>query len=107
MTTIRLESVTGSFAEDKDAAATLRREVILPKLEAGKRLEIDFDGIRLTTQSFIHALISEALRRHGTRALELLEFKNCGTAPRGIIETVVQYVLEARDSKQDENPPRE
>ena len=78
--------------------------MILPTLEAGKRLEIDFGGIRLTTQSFIHALISEALRRHGTRALELLEFKHCGTAPRGIIETVVQYVLEARDSKQGENP---
>jgi hypothetical protein len=97
MKTIVLGRVVGGFAEDKDAAAKLRREVILPALTAGDSIEIDFGGVSLTTQSFIHALISEALRQHGEEALGRIYFRNCATAPRGIIETVVQYVLEARN----------
>jgi len=97
MKTVVLARVVGTFAEDKDAAAKLRREVILPALAADESLEIDFGGVSLTTQSFIHALISEALRQHGEDALGRIYFRNCSTAPRGIIETVVQYVLEARN----------
>jgi hypothetical protein len=99
MRSIRLLDQVGSFAEDKDAAAKLRREMILPALAAGNNIELDFTGITLTTQSFIHALISEALRQHGEAVLEKLSFKNCATATRGIIETVVQYVLETVDGE--------
>lgn len=95
MKTIKLFELVGSFAEDKDAAARLRREVILPTLKAGGSLEIDFDEITLTTQSFIHALISQALRQEGEDVLMRIKFRNCGSAARGIIETVVQYVLES------------
>ena len=95
MTRIEIGKLMGSFAEDKDAAARLRKEIILPTLGRGDEVEFDFGGVTLTTQSFIHALISEALRCYGERALDLLSFKNCPTAVRGIIETVVQYVLEA------------
>jgi uncharacterized protein DUF4325 len=102
MTTIRLFSVVGSFAEDKDAAAKLRREVILRTLDAGSEVEIDFESVTLTTQSFVHALISEALRRHGESVLERLAFRNCGDAVRGIVETVVQYVLETVEDEGQE-----
>ena len=99
MIKIKLLESVGSFAEDKDAAAKLREETILPTLKSGGTVEIDFAGITLTTQSFIHALISEALRQEGEEALELLMFRNCGDAARGIIETVVQYVLETVDGE--------
>ena len=95
MKQIKLFELVGSFAEDKDAAAKLRRDVILPTLKSGGSVEIDFSGITLTTQSFIHALISQALRQEGAEALTRMKFKNCGSAARGIIETVVQYVLES------------
>jgi hypothetical protein len=94
MKTVCLSELVGSFAEDKDMAARLRTEVILPALSAGEEIEIDFSGITLATQSFIHALISEAVRIHGEEVLALMAFKNCGVAPKGIIQTVVQYVLE-------------
>lgn len=97
MKKILLASLVGTFAEDKDAAAKLRREEILPLLASGGTMEIDFSDITLTTQSFIHALISEALRQNGEEVLARLKFKNCGPAARDIIETVVQYVLEARE----------
>jgi len=95
MRKIDLFSLVGSFAEDKDAAAGLRKEVILPALKAGESIEIDFLGISLTTQSFIHAFISQALRQEGEAVLARIKFKNCGDAAKGIIETVVQYVLES------------
>jgi len=97
MTKIALEKIVGSFAEDKDAAAKLRREKILPVLASGAGLELDFTGITLTTQSFIHTLISEALRQNGEEVLARLKFKGCQPAVRDIVETVVQYVLEARE----------
>lgn len=97
MKTISLSEFVGSFAEDKDMAARLRKEEILPALSAGEEIELDFDGITLATQSFIHALISEAIRIHGEEALALMAFKNCGVAPKGIIQTVVQYVLETQE----------
>jgi hypothetical protein len=95
--TISIAKEVGEFAEDKDAAAKLRRGVILPALEKNGSLELDFRGVTLTTQSFIHALISQALRVHGEDALERLTFKGCVPAVQDIVKTVVQYVLEARE----------
>mgnify|MGYP003398444842 FL=1 len=91
---IKILELVGSFAEDKDQAASLRKEKILPTLKQGKNLELDFTGVTLTTQSFIHALISEALRQNPDSALNLLSFKGCSDSVRGIVETVVQYVYE-------------
>ncbi|MHB8762872.1 MAG: STAS-like domain-containing protein [Deferrisomatales bacterium] len=95
MNAIAIERLLGDFAEDKDAAARIREEQVRPAVAAGEVVVIDFDGVGLTTQSFIHALISDVLRSFGERALEQLEFKNCNTGVRGIIETVVQYSLES------------
>lgn len=88
---------TGDFAEDKDAAAQIRTATIEPALARGRSVILDFKGVRLTTQSFIHALISSPLREHGEPALQFLEFKGCSKLVRGIIETVVQYSLESLD----------
>lgn len=94
MITLSIAGTVGSFAENKDVAAKLRSECILPCLQQGEIVRLDFGGVTLTTQSFVHALISEALRQIGESALDLLEFANCNETIRGIIETVVQYVLE-------------
>ena len=97
MKSINILAEVGEFAEDKDAAARIRKTQLLPALAAGKALELDFRGVTLTTQSFIHALISQALRVHGEEALSSLSFKGCVPAVKDIISTVVQYVLEARE----------
>lgn len=92
--TIELASKTGDFAEDKDLAATIRENQIRPALREGQKVIIDFTGISLTTQSFVHALISDLLRSNGESLLGQVEFKQCSAGVRGIIETVVQYSLE-------------
>lgn len=96
---IGIFELVGSFAEDKDQAASLRKQQILPAIKRGDQVEIDFSGVTLSTQSFIHALISEALRQNPDDALKLLSFKGCSESVRGIIETVVQYVYETINEK--------
>jgi len=98
MKKINLLEKAGSFAENKDTAAEIRDKDILPTLATGNEIEIDFTGVTLTTQSFIHALISEPLRKKGEETLDVLAFRGCNDAIRGIIETVVQYVLDTTDN---------
>jgi hypothetical protein len=98
MKTISIAALAGDFAEDKDVAAKIRKTQLLPTLAQGTEVvELDFQGVNLTTQSFVHALISEALRIHGEDVLARLSFKGCQPSVRDIIKTVVQYVLESRE----------
>ena len=93
---IQMVELVGDFAEDKDAAAQMREERLRPELADGSGLvELDFRGISIATQSFIHALISDILRSFGEDVLDRIEFKNCNDGVKGIISTVVQYSLDS------------
>jgi hypothetical protein len=81
----------GFFAEDKDVAATIREECIRPAVRAGQHVTLDFKGVVGATQSFIHALIAAVIREDGIDALNLMEFKSCGPALKGVISIVVEY----------------
>lgn len=83
---------TGKFAENKDAAREIRLNDILPALEEGKEVILDFQGVDSTTQSFIHALISDVIRNKGIQILDRIFFKNCNTVVQKIIKIVVDYM---------------
>jgi len=91
---VNVFDLVGDFAEDKDAAASVRDSKIMPALEGGDEVALDFTGVDLTTQSFVHAMISNVLRTYGEDVLDRIEFKGCGPGVQGIIETVIQYSLE-------------
>lgn len=95
--TIRIMNKVGDFAEDKDIAAKIREKSIRPRVESGKTIVLDFTDVSLTTQSFIHALISDILRTNGEKVLERIIFKGCNKGVSGLIKTVVQYSLETID----------
>jgi hypothetical protein len=100
---IKMFDIFGDFAEDKDAAAKLREEKIKQSIEKSENIILDFEGVTLVTQSFIHALISNVLRMRGEEALDSLEFKNCVPVVKGIVSTVVQYSLDTMtDEDHDE-----
>jgi hypothetical protein len=94
---ISILELGGDFAENKDAAADVRESLIKPAVAQGKEVILDFTGVELSTQSFVHALTSEVLRRFGDRALELIRFKGCNAGVAGLVETVVQYSLDSVD----------
>ncbi|MBD3280534.1 DUF4325 domain-containing protein [Candidatus Dojkabacteria bacterium] len=94
MKTIGIKEQTGTFAENKDIAKQLRLDEIIPILDQKESIILDFSGIEATTQSFIHALISDLFRKFGVKFLEKVQFKGCNDSVKGIIEIVVDYMQE-------------
>jgi len=90
---IKLKSGVDGFAEDKDYAKQVRTDRLLPALERGEAVLLDFAGVSYATQAFVHALIGEALKKHGEPALDRLEFRNCSPQLRSLVELVVDYSL--------------
>jgi hypothetical protein len=90
---IEIPAGTDGFAEDKNEARKLRLRELLPALERRERVVLDFGKVNYVTQSYIHALIGEALQRFGDSTLDKIEFKNCSIAVRSVIELVVDYSL--------------
>lgn len=82
----------GSFAENKDIARDLRLREIIPALERNDPVVLDFVKVEATTQSFIHALISDLLRKFGSDVLDRIEFKSCNETVKKIISIVVDYM---------------
>lgn len=95
MITIKLHKIVGDFAENKDIARDVRENELLPALEKGSDVVVDFDGVTGATQSFVHALISEAIRRHGSDVLNRISFKNCNEVVQKIITIVTEYMQES------------
>lgn len=91
---IIIKNYTGSFAENKDVAKQLREDKIIPANDAGEIITLDFVGVDSSTQSFIHALISEIFQINGEKCLDMFIFKNCNKAVKSLIGTVINYSLE-------------
>jgi hypothetical protein len=94
MINIKLLERVGSFAENKDIARKIRIEEIIPALKKGQEIILDFSGIDAATQSFMHALISDLLRKFGNDVLEKIKFKSCSDNVQKIIMIVTEYMQE-------------
>ncbi|OGR96874.1 MAG: hypothetical protein A2V88_04700 [Elusimicrobia bacterium RBG_16_66_12] len=70
---------------------------IIPALEKKEEVILNFTGVDATTQSFIHALISDLLRKYGSDVLDRIEFKSCNDTVKKIITIVVDYMQEGTD----------
>lgn len=93
---IKIINLTGSFAENKDSARDIRTNRIIPALEKKEEIILDFEGIEGATQSFIHALISDVIRKYGAEALDNISFKNCNETVKKIINIVAEYMQESQ-----------
>ena len=98
-TVIKIKDIAGDFAENKDVAKNLRVTKIMSSLAEGQEVILDFSGVSGTTQSFIHALISEPIRRFRDVALEKIHYKNCSDVVKEIIKTVSEYMQESLESE--------
>lgn len=92
-TLIRIPGGLRGFAEDKDEARDIRIKALLPALESGSPVVLDFAEVKFATQSYVHALVGQPLKQHGDSLLDRIEFRNCTPQLRSIIELVVDYSL--------------
>lgn len=90
---IDLVKIVDKFAENKDMARDIRLKQIIPALEKGDDVILNFKDIDSTTQSFIHALISDLIRNYGEAILDRVIFKNCNETVKAIISIVTNYML--------------
>jgi hypothetical protein len=98
---INMQKVAGDFAENKDIAKKLRIEKIMPALSKGDEVILDFDGVSGATQSFIHALISDPIRKLKHVVFDNLAYKNANNDIREIISIVYRYMQESLDGNSD------
>ncbi|MAG44919.1 hypothetical protein CL633_03450 [bacterium] len=89
---IKLFKQSGSFAENKDIARDIRLKKIIPALEKNQEVILDFINIDSATQSFIHALISDLIRKYGNKVLDKISFKSCNNTIQKIINIVIDYM---------------
>lgn len=95
MINIKLFERVGSFAENKDIARDIRLNKMIPALEKNENIVLDFENIDGATQSFIHALISDLIRKYGNDVLDRIQFKSCNDTVKAIISIVVDYMQES------------
>lgn len=92
MKEINLYKKAGAFAENKDVARKIRVEELMPALSKGEKVVLNFEHVDGATQSFIHALISDVLRKFGAEVLDEITFKSCNKTVREIINIVTEYM---------------
>lgn len=66
----------------------------MPALDGNEEVRLDFRRVDVATQAFIHTLISDVLRKHGSDALERIAFKSCNDTVKKIVNIVVDYMQE-------------
>ena len=87
-----------NLAEDKNAAELMRKDTIIPALRSNKPLQLDFGGVQITTQSFIHALLAEPLRLFGPDHFTgRIFFARASTQVKQVLKIVVQHVAAESD----------
>ena len=94
MRRINIFEKAGSFAENKDIARDIRRAELFPALAQNQKVILNFDGVDSTTQSFIHTLISDAIRQYGDTALENITYHRCNDTIKPLVRIVVDYMQE-------------
>jgi len=95
MIQIKLFKQVGPFAENKDIARDIRLKKLIPALQKNQKIILDFENIDGATQSFIHALISDLIRKFGNDVLDNIQFKSCNETVKAIISIVVDYMQES------------
>ena len=91
--TVELQAGPDGFTDDKDEAKRIRENTIIPTLEAQDDIILNFCNVKSSTQSFVHALVGEALQRFREPALDRIQFKSCTPLMKGLVQLVVDYSL--------------
>ena len=92
MKTVLMKKEAGEFCENKDIAKRIREELLFPALRRNESVTFDFAGVVGATQSFMHALVSDALRRFPEVAFDNIFYKNAAPEVKQIISIVYTYM---------------
>ncbi|NWN46791.1 ATP-binding protein [Pseudomonas canadensis] len=78
------------FEEDVERASHIREVEIIPRINGGVMVVIDFQGVSFATQSFVHALMYKVVR-DGQTLGSSLSIANCSNSTREAVMAVAAY----------------
>src|SRR5206468_4538875 len=84
-----IENFFGRYAEDKEAAIGYRNRHILPTLEDGRSLVLDFQNVQAAPHSFLSALLATPVKRLGMEAYKRIKIINAAPEIRETIDFIV------------------
>lgn len=87
---VNMNNFFGDFAEIKDDAIKYRDKYLLPAIEDGKKIILDFQNIKSAPHSFLNALLATPIKRLGMSAYKKIRVIN---AEMNIRETI-DFILE-------------
>ena len=75
---------------DKDAAIKYRDRYLIPAVEQGKKVDLDFDGVETVPHSFLNALLATPVAKLGPKAYQWIRVRNVPGAVQEIINGVLE-----------------
>jgi len=86
---LSIKNYFGRYAEDKELAARVRDRYLMPAVDAGKGLILDFDEVISAPHSFLNALISSPIRDLGMSAYKRIKVINASPEIRETIDFIL------------------
>lgn len=86
---VSFENFFGRFAEDKQSAINFRTKRLLPAIEEGKTVVLDFSNVEAAPHSFLSALLAIPIRELGNKAYKRLKFRNANTEIRETLDFIL------------------
>lgn len=100
--TIRVRADIGNMAQDKSWAIAVAREKLRPLLDTTSGdIHIEMSGVRMTTQSFVHALLFSAISERGREIARRIVVHRASMQVHSIVTLVVAYALETHDERNE------
>jgi len=87
---LSVENYFGRFAEDKESALKYRDRHLIPAVENGKSLVIDFEHVKSAPHSFLSGLLATPINMLGLQAYKKIKIVNA--APE--IRETIDYILD-------------
>jgi hypothetical protein len=80
----------GPYPEDKSAAIKYRDRTLLPAIDEGKKVLLDFDGVISSPHSFLNALLATPIKRLGMNAYRKIKVVNAHAEIRETIDFILE-----------------
>jgi len=87
---VNIYNYFGRYAEDKDAAISYRDRYLVPAINQGKRIDLDFHEVETSPHSFLNALLATPVTLLGPKAYQWIKVRNAPGAIHEIIDGVFE-----------------
>ncbi|CAB5709958.1 STAS-like domain-containing protein [Comamonas aquatica] len=91
---VSISNYFGTYPEDKSAAISYRDRYLIPSIDKGKKILLDFDGVNSSPHSFLNALIATPIKILGMMAFKRIKIINA----RQDIRETIDFILEDNTS---------